>query len=323
MKTINIIGGGVLGLTTAFYLATSDLSSRVKIKVFDQSELGKESSWAGAGLLCPLMFWNYSDELCEFVLSSLKEYPKFINKLSEFSGIDPEFDQLGLTIFSPFDEEKALNWLNQFNYKYQYNKEHKKLYLPDVYLIRNPRFVQSLRQAMINLNVEIIENHKVSIQNLDNFSKQNNDEIFIFTTGAWTKQILPNLNIYPVKGQILLYKTDIQHLKSAIYKNGKYIVPRRDGHILVGSSLEQVGFNKETTQTAFDDLFNFGQEFIAEFKPKFVTQWAGLRPASDLELPYIHQINQNMLVNAGHFRYGVTEAPASALKILNLIKSMI
>jgi glycine oxidase len=152
------------------------------------------------------------------------------------------------------------------------------------------------------------------------FSSQN----YIVAAGAWSRKVLGShalqLDIKPMRGQILLYKFDAPPLEHVVLQKDLYLIPRRDGHLLVGSTLEDVGFDKRTTDTAREELQRRARALLPQLRNmEPVRQWAGLRPASPHNIPTIgrHPELQNLYLNSGHFRYGVTMAPASVEILLN------
>jgi glycine oxidase len=101
-----------------------------------------------------------------------------------------------------------------------------------------------------------------------------------------------------------------------------YLIPRRDGHILAGSTLEEAGFDKSTTSEARETLLARAHALIPVLaEERLVAHWAGLRPASPHNIPVIsvHPVISNLYLNSGHFRYGVTMAPGSAELVANMI----
>jgi glycine oxidase len=130
------------------------------------------------------------------------------------------------------------------------------------------------------------------------------------------------LDIFPVRGQMLLYKTEPQTLQTILLQNEHYAIPRKDGHILVGSTQERVGFDPRITQIARAELEQAAASLfppLAALSP--IAHWAGLRPGSPDNIPTIarHPSIANLYVNAGHYRYGLTMAPGSARLLANLI----
>lgn len=327
-----ILGGGVIGLTTAIHLRLAGLK---KVIVLDQKKIGLEASWAGAGLLWQLLPWDYPAELTSTVLESLKDYPNWIETLACYSRTPTEFTQSGLKIYPPFSHAKAKRWFEAFDIPYAHVSEDDTLWLPEVYTIRNPRYLSALIEACERLEIDIIEevhmtqmvfkrqgHHLRHLLYLATNAGQYYGHRYVLAAGAWSGMILSHTQVYPVKGQILLFKTEPGLLKHAIYAKGCYIVPRQDGHILVGSTLERVGFDKSITEEAKAMLMEIAYTYCPLLKQAvLVRQWAGLRPGSDQALPLVQRdtLYQNLFLNTGHFRYGVTLAPWSAKNITRQI----
>jgi glycine oxidase len=149
---------------------------------------------------------------------------------------------------------------------------------------------------------------------------------YVVAGGAWSGKLLGDqalgLDIRPVRGQILLFKAEPGLLNHIIYREGRYLVPRLDGHILVGSTLEEAGYDKSCTPEAREALMAFALDTLPPLlEAQVVRQWSGLRPGSPGNLPTVsrHPSLQNLYVNSGHFRYGVTMAPASAELLTELM----
>jgi glycine oxidase len=150
---------------------------------------------------------------------------------------------------------------------------------------------------------------------------------FVLATGAWSGLGLPGLagvpNLRPIRGQMLLFKLGPGVLDTILYRDSLYLIPRRDGHLLVGSTLEDVGFDKSTDAATRLRLHSKAAELLpalADAQP--VQHWSGLRPGSPYNLPVIdrHPDFDNVHVNTGHFRDGVTLAPASSEMLADLIE---
>lgn len=125
-----------------------------------------------------------------------------------------------------------------------------------------------------------------------------------------------------MRGQMLLFKSQPHVLEHVIYQQGIYLIPRLDGHILVGSTVEDVGFDKSTTPETRQDLMSAAFKLLpALSKATLIQHWSGLRPGSPDNVPTIarHPEIENLYANAGHFRYGVTMAPVSADLIAEII----
>jgi glycine oxidase len=126
---------------------------------------------------------------------------------------------------------------------------------------------------------------------------------------------------------MLLFKLSPESLRTSlptiVLQNGRYLIPRQDGHVLAGSTLEWSGFDKSTTDSARQALLAFAAGILPALNERGVAQhWSGLRPGSPENVPLIapHPEFANLFINSGHFRYGVTMAPGSAMLLADLIE---
>jgi len=148
----------------------------------------------------------------------------------------------------------------------------------------------------------------------------------VVAAGAWSADVLREYgvvaDVVPVRGQMLLVRGDAGLLSQILLYEGHYLIPRRDGHILIGSTIEHVGFDKSTTTEAAEILRQSAYEMLPELgKYPVVMQWAGLRPGTLDGVPYIGEVPgaAGLYVNTGHFRNGVTLAPASVRLLVDLM----
>ena len=334
-----IIGGGIAGLSTAQRL----LQQGASITVLERGEVGQEASWAGGGILSPLCPWNYPDEVTRLTTRGAELFSAWVQELHVATGIDPEYETSGMLVLPPFDTQAAEQWcavhsaypIHQVRATdYSLLAQGDALYLPEVAQVRNPRLLRALRQHVESLGGRIIEKcavHDIVVENgrvktLITPSGKFNAQGYIVTAGAWSKEVLGQhalrLNIKPMRGQMLLFKFDVSPLRHIVLQDDLYLIPRRDGHLLIGSTLEDVGFDQRTTIEARDMLWQRAQKLLPSMRDMSLVQhWAGLRPASPHNIPTIgrHPQLNNLYLNSGHFRYGVTMAPASAEILLNEI----
>lgn len=334
-----IIGGGIIGLATAFRLSQQG----AQVAIAESKLSGSESSWAGAGILSPLLPWQYPapvTALCEF---SVARYPAWIQALQACGGLDAEFWQCGMLVLPPFDIPSAQAWCLEHDWQSELCTAHtslpphlhaEALWLPDVAQVRNPRLIKSLRAAVIAQGVKLIEHMPITAIRADQRQLQyvntRNGQLhagnFIICAGAWSQNLLgsypPSKTIKPMRGQMLLFKAAPDVLTHIIYQQGIYLVPRKDGHILVGSTVEDAGFDKSTTPEARQALTEKAYALLPALRAAtFIQHWSGLRPGSPDNIPTIarHPYLDNLYINAGHYRYGVTMAPASADLLAELI----
>lgn len=336
---ILIIGAGAVGLSSAFSLAQAGY----RITLLDRGPAGGESTWAGAGILSSLPPWGYGPEINELIRRGSRLWPEWAEQLKRLSGLDPEYLPSGMLALDIAEHGLAEQWCRDHGWRLAeppatvsrlIRQPSQALWLPEVGQLRNPRLAQALRLAVTKLGVDIRTNstalnlvyehgHVAGVATSDGMLKADS---YVLAAGAWTQALLgkdaDGLDIHPVRGQILLFKAAPNLLPCIVYRNGLYLVPRADGHILAGSTLEYVGYDKNTTEAAHDALLSFAQDVLPELNASaIVRQWAGLRPGSPQGIPTIarHPRYDNFYVNSGHFRYGVTMAPASAEILARLI----
>lgn len=337
-----IIGAGIVGMMCARELSQSGL----KIALFDKGLVGMESSWAGGGILSPLFPWRETTSLQPLIDLSMEMYPELAMQLRESTGIDPEWLQCGMLV-SGLDSDEiavAMDWastrrrqadlMNQEALGQRFPAarpgSNEALFLPEVSQIRNPFLSAALKQDLESRGVTIYEHTAVErIQttagSLESVTTSRGDfrtKLAITAMGAWNRDLLPELDIRPVRGQMLCYRAPAGYISSIILDRGTYIIPRKDGHLLVGSTLEEVGFNKNTSEDAAHQLSSraFGVLPGIEQFP-LIRHWAGLRPATRSGLPYIcaHPGINGLFLNVGHYRNGILLAPGSARLLADIM----
>jgi glycine oxidase len=339
MNDCVIIGGGVIGLATALELRRRGAT----VTVVERGTAGAEASWAGGGLLLPLMPWDYEPAVTDLALHSAALYPEWTAMLAEMSGVDPEWRQSGMLIAGD-PGIRAKQWCSEHNFPHafvsarskvpQLGVECEALWLPQVAQVRNPRLMRALAGAATRAGVEIREHTEALEFKIDDSSLVSLDTSrgvlqagnYLVCAGAWSAAWLgvhaAGLPVKPMKGEMLLYRAQPGWLSAVVYDGRVYVIPRDDGHVLVGSTTEDRGFDKSLTPAARDRLAAQAQALLPELAqlPR-IGHWAGLRPGSPKNLPIIarHPRFRNLYVNTGHFRYGITMAPASAQLCADLV----
>ena len=324
------------GLATAQRLLLQGAS----VTVLERGAVGRESSWAGGGILSPLCPWDYPDEVTRLTSRGAVLFAGWAEALHAATGIDPEYEPSGMLVLPPFDMQSAQQWCAVHDVALQQIAAADSvpaasgvaLLLPQVAQVRNPKLMHALRQHVESLGGRILQQCTVRelvdgagrVQALGTSCGEFSAGTYIVTAGAWSKEVLGrhalHLDIKPVRGQMLLFKFEMPPLRHIVLQHNMYLIPRRDGHLLVGSTLEDVGFDKSITQVAAADLRLRAVKVLPQLQGMPVVQhWAGLRPASPHNIPTIarHPLLDNLYINSGHFRYGVTMAPASVEILLN------
>lgn len=329
LPDILILGGGISGLASALQLQREGL----RITVIERTLAGRESSWAGGGILSPLLPWYYSPAVNRLCDASARRYANWLSELQADATTDPEYWPCGMRILPDTGQTITPPDQSASGSEHLVLQQDNSLLMPHIAQARNSRLVRTLREAVLKRGIHLIEQagevrlmaEGNMILHAESTLGQHQAGHYLIAAGAWSSQPAPfaptSRKIEPVRGQMLLfYKPGL--LNEILYRNGTYLIPRRDGHILAGSTLEYVGFDKNTTTEAEKSLLARATDMLPTLAGMPVIQhWSGLRPGSPDNIPTIsrHPQIENLSMNAGHFRYGVTMAPAAAELITDII----
>jgi len=344
MSDCIVIGAGLIGMLTALELRKAGLA----VTVLDKSRPATESSWAGGGILSPLYPWRYPVAVNVLARESQRRYADFCQELYQATGIDPQWTRSGLLIADPDEAAAVEQWAADFAVERAWpNAEECRqiepllglhpdsgVWLPDIAQVRNPRLVKSLQMYVEQQGVEIrprspalgwqISGHQVSA--VDTPRGALSAGYFVVAGGAWSGELLEgtgiHLPIQPVRGQMILFKGTPSLVSCITLYKGRYAIPRRDGHVLFGSTLEYTGFDKQTTSAARKVLTQAAYELLPRLSDLPIERhWAGLRPGSPDGTPIVgpHPGIDNLYINAGHFRNGVVLGLSSARLLADLL----
>jgi len=344
MSDILIVGGGIIGMLTARELALTGM----KVTIIEQGKAGHESSWAGGGIVSPLYPWRYSEPVTALATWGQAFYPELIGEMYAETGLDAELIQNGLLMLDD-EQDEAVAWSNKHQKNLQlidskavYDlepelshslmAEKKAIWMPEVRQVRNPRLVKATKKYLLNQGVKFVEQSEVTgminqsgkvTGVTSSFGDILADKVLI-AGGAWSANLLKDntVSVEPVKGQMILFKTAPDKIKRITLSKDRYVIPRKDGRVLVGSTLEHTGFDKTTTSAAREELMDEAFRIIPCLKNAEVEHhWAGLRPGSTDGIPYICTVpeTEGLYLNAGHYRNGVVLGPASARLMADLI----
>ncbi|BAW80195.1 glycine oxidase ThiO [Candidatus Nitrosoglobus terrae] len=342
-QDVIVIGGGLIGMLTARELCLSGL----KVTLLEQGgQVGQESSWAGGGIISPTYPWHYLDEINALTVWSHPRYRDLCQQLKDESGVDSEWTLSGLLILDIHNMSEAQRWAQRWQMALeildqsglsQLEKDLKadfSAWLPEIAQVRNPRLVRALGISLRKLGVEIKEKTKVTgllvrdqaITAVVTQVESITTDKVVIAGGAWSGQILANIDVHlpvePARGQMIVFSGPPGLLSKIIVWRGYYLIPRQDGHILAGSTVEYVGFDKSTTKEALAELFNVAYTLVPALKSLPIKyQWAGLRPGSPQGVPCIskHPWIKGLYINAGHFRNGIVAGPASARLLADIL----
>jgi len=342
MTDVIVVGGGVVGLSIAWELA----GQGVCVRVSERGELGREASWAGAGMLPPGNPEQAATPEARLRAASHVRWADLSAELFELTGIDNGYRNTGSLEVHLGQEGDALSacidrWREEgvqveelsaaklADYEPGLNRRCSTgFYLPEMSQVRNPRHLKALIAGCAARGVEFSpgapvigfdrqQGRIVSVRTPDG---NHSADRFCIAGGAWSRQILAecgcDLPVEPIHGQIVLLSVRPGTVRHIVQVGSRYLVPRPDGRLLVGSTEEQTGFRKQNTAGAVAELIRFATDLVPELAAsEYECAWSGLRPASADGLPYLGAVPEydNLFVAAGHFRSGLQMSPATAV----------
>lgn len=344
-----VIGGGVIGLSLAYELAKAGLS----VRVVDRGPVGREASWAGAGILPPAVYRPDDHPYEQLKGISHQLHPALAAELREATGIDSGYRRCGGIYIARGEaavrslDELATWWggrdicVEKLDGQTLATAEpllassadsssqpiDAALLVPDEAQLRNPRHLKALTQACLQRGVQItpgtaIDDFDVRTSRIQ-AAMAGGERIvagsFCMATGCWSAALARRLGlgvaIKPVRGQMVLLRTLGGTPGRVVNEDARYIVPRDDGRVLVGSTEEDAGFDCSTTASGIAGLLAFALSLCTALGSATVERtWAGLRPGSADGLPYLGRAGdlENAFVAAGHFRSGLHLSPGTA-----------
>jgi glycine oxidase len=339
-----ILGGGVIGLSTAWFLTEAG----VRVTVVDRGDLGQQASWAGAGILSPVKRTYADTSLKQLHAQSVAMFPELSQKLREQTGIDNGYLVCGgLELFFEDEDQSSDEWRGEGMPCEQLTGDElrrrepdlapsvkRALYLPGLAQLRNPRHIKALI-AVCTARGAVLRPHCAArrlvlrgnrIEAVETDQGPLTAGRYLVALGAWTNPLLEPLGwqpgIHPVRGQIALLNTGMPGVRPLLLHGKRYLVPRGDGRILVGSTEEDAGFDARPTAGAIAELLELAASFVPALAQAAVERcWAGLRPGSPDGKPYLGAVpgTNNLFVAAGHFRSGIQLSPGTALVMKEML----
>ena len=339
---VAIIGGGVIGLAIARALALRGVRD---VLLIERGSLGAESSSAAAGMLAPQAEANRPHEFFQLSCRSRDMYPALAAALLEETGIDIELETTGtlylaFTEFGVEDIEIRYEWqkkaglpIEKLDLKAAKSLEPTisddagaAVWFPQDIQVENRRLISALAAANEKLGVRLetgtavkdlrIEQGRIAgIETSRGFVAT--DRVVI-AAGAWSSLLgagdipVPHLRIRPVRGQMLCFRGKPRIARPVIHSMYGYIVPRRDGRLLTGSTKDDVGFEKRVTLMGVSSMLTTALEMSPRITSlELVGYWSGLRPRANDTLPVLGPCAEiaGVFYATGHYRNGILLAP--------------
>jgi glycine oxidase len=347
-----IIGGGIIGLSIAWRL----IGIGKKVVVVDKRNLGKEASWAAAGMLCGRLDLKPSEkQLLPIFEKSHYAWPKFAKELENKSGKSIGYRKEGtLMIACDIHEEQKLknnynflknnkvniSWLsgNKIREKEPYvsNNVLSGFFSPEDHHVNNRYILDALITILKknknncifkeNTKVEKIITDKDQVIGVKTRNETIKTKEIIVCSGAWTNKIknieIKEVPIRPVKGQMVCLKMPkgTSLLKHILWRENVYLVPRDNSDLIIGATEEEMGFDKSLTAGGIYNLLKIAREVLPAIEDlSIVESWSGLRPATRDEAPIIGPSKKikGLIYATGHHRNGILLAPLTSNVIKN------
>ena len=352
-----VLGGGAIGLSLAWELALRGMATAL----VDRRELGREASWAAAGMIPTgpdRTHWAQASPHERLAGLSQRLHSEWHERLLETTGIDNGFDRTGAIHIA--DSESVATLDAELRRAQSLGIRAERLasgdlaqlepaltrrpqavaaadFYADEAQVRSPRHLRALEQACQQAGVTFYRHCSVErwqrdardakrILGVETNRGPLRAKQFCVALGCWSGNLLEPLGVRltttPVRGQIALVEGSPGMLRRHLCVGRRYLVPRRDGRVLIGSTEEEVGFDATTTAEAIDELKGFASQFVPALAECQVSQaWAGLRPCTSDGLPKLGRCPQmeNLWLATGHYRGGVQLAPATAVALADLL----
>jgi len=339
---IAVVGGGIIGTAVAREVART--GSRVVL--LERGDVGREASWAAAGLLTPIHIADYPAPLADLCVRAAGLWPAFAADLH-----DVEFRTNGVLMLARDEiDRQAINAISAFRRTHGQPVEpvdvprelesvldpalRGGLLIPGIAQVRNNRVPRALAESAAKLGVDVRPNCEVTgfmrVPGRITGVKTSRGDVIaretIVCSGAWGADLLETVGVrvdlHPVRGQIVLLDGPPDLVRRVFLWGDRYVVPRADGRLLVGTTMEESGFDKRTTAAGVAAILARAIEVAPGLAGlPVITSWAGLRPATRDRLPYIGRPPglDGLVLATGMYRNGVLLAPLIARLVCELL----
>ena len=339
---VAIAGGGLIGGSIALELAQAGL----RVAVFDQAEPGHEASWAGAGILSPAPESPATIPMVPLAKASMALYPQFVENIEEISGQNVGFRPKGTlqALFSR-DAARELSTLIALHHGLGLKAEpiraddarelepalnpelEAALLRPEEASVDNRALTRAVLFAAHKSGAEVFARRKATSIWRDGarcagliFADQADKasaKWTVIAAGCFSAQITGAeicAPVKPAKGQMAVLRSNDAEIERVLWSDKIYLVPRNDGRILAGATVEYVGFDKHVSASGLQQLLSGALELAPGLASARVEEtWAGLRPDSPDHLPILGPTDvDGLLIATGHFRSGILLAPITA-----------
>ncbi|MBV9333961.1 MAG: glycine oxidase ThiO, partial [Candidatus Eremiobacteraeota bacterium] len=344
-----VAGAGLIGLSIAFELAQRGAA----VRVYDRAEPARAASWAGAGMLAPYTERITDESLLAFCAESLREYPDFVARVRDASGIDAHLRLDG--VFYAAFESGEIDSLARHANDLQKRGVRCEMLDRNAVLTAEPWLGAALTGGLLKHDEGHVDNRRLGralaaacqargVRIEQSFSMEiesdarrvlgvrtdrgfNGAKAVVNACGAWAAQLrgvpascVPPIE--PVKGQMIALNVPTGFVRRATWVPGAYLVPRDDGRLLIGATVESKGFDERVTGEGVHELLHAALNAAPALGSFTITEsWAGLRPGTPDGLPVLGTTElDGFLLATGHYRNGILLAPATARFVADAVE---
>jgi glycine/D-amino acid oxidase-like deaminating enzyme len=293
-RRIVIVGGGIIGCSIAWRLAQR---GGQEVVVIERDEPVRKATWAAAGMLLPLLEPN--SPLQNLAAASFREFPAFVDELHAATGIDAELQ------------------LEEHGGSVDNRKLGRAVYEAARALGVTFKLGQAARRIANNgarvTGVELADHAHID------------GDVVVIAAGAWSGELLGTplrIPVVPVRGQMLAVEYSTTRIPRIIETENCYLVPRGATRVLIGATLERVGFDERVTDAAINGLLACARTLVPDIvHARILETWAGLRPGTPDDLPILGEDARlaGLCYATGHYRNGILLAPITARVMAELI----
>jgi len=343
---ILILGGGIIGLSIARQLARKGETCTL----IDVGAPGQEASASAGGMVAPQMEAHQPGPLLELGLASRKLWTNFAAQLEEETRMPVELRRFGALriALEPSQAEElkqTAQWQQALGLPFELLDGNEArilepnlspavltaLHFPEDIQVDPPAVMRALLAAALNAGVDIqrkkvqgiLERHGRVVGALVEGRCMEADQVIV-ATGAWSASLsglpLPAQTVYPCRGQLVDVDCTRPLFRHFIMATGAYAIPKTDGRVTLGSTMENVGFDKSNTVRGIAHIMSMAQSYCPKLSTAaFLRCWSGLRPATTDGLPVLSKTPQGLILAIGHFRNGIAAAPMTAQLVAELV----
>lgn len=323
-----IVGGGIIGCSTAWRLAQRGL----KVTVLESTRIGSEASRAGAGMLAPGGEAGPESKWARRMVESLALYPDYVSELEEASGgTRIEFRICGAHEYAIDDDhwqtiQRRAALQSELGIVSEIESGPRRIFYPNDGIVKPSHVVRALVEAAGKLGVVFREHSPVTA--IDRASgtvsvSGHGDYTagaIVLAAGAWASQMVGGIPpAFPVKGHLIGYRMEPGSLPRIERRNHHYILQRQCGFTIVGSTSETVGFDRTVDLNQVARLDEETRRYVPSLPKEWEAAWVGFRPGINGE-PQVERFEQSRLwLSYGHFRNGILLAPLTAQMLADQI----